>query len=98
MRRLAILAGLGLAVTTLAAAVAATAAPCDWAVSKVVVPDGYNRDFTDVKGTDTHGIYAGTSLRARTNTFDLIVSTGGQQRVVHELRHLQWMNMADENS
>lgn len=98
MRGLAIITAVGLAFTTSAAPVAATAAPCDWAVSKVVVPDGYNPGFTNVKGTDSHGNYAGTSLRPGTNTSDLIVWTGGQPRVVHELRHLQWLNMTDENS
>ncbi|MEV6711060.1 hypothetical protein AB0M48_03355 [Lentzea sp. NPDC051208] len=100
MRRRTFIAAIGLAGAVLAApgVAAADPAPCDWVVSKVAVPDGYDPAFTDVKGTDSRGNYAGTSLRPGQNTKDLIVWTGGQPQVVHELRHLQWLSMAGQNS
>jgi hypothetical protein len=51
-----------------------------------------------VYGTDSHGNYAGTSIRPGTNTSDLILWTGGTPRVVQEVNHLLWLYMADENS
>lgn len=100
MRRLALIAAVGLACTTLAVPATAVAdpAPCDWVVSKVPVPSGYSARFTDVKGTDSHGNYAGTSLRPGTNTNDVVLWTNGQPRVVGELAHLQWLNVFGENS
>lgn len=98
MRRLAIIAAMGWAFTTLAAPVAATAAPCDWAVSKVMTPDGYEPRSTYVRGTDSHGNYAGTASRPGANTNDLVIWTGGQPRVVQELGYLQWLQMTGENS
>lgn len=97
MRRLAIIAAMGLAFTTLAAP-AATAASCDWAVSKVTTPDGYDARSTYVRGTDSHGNYAGTASRPGANTADLVTWTGGQPRVVQELKYLQWLHMAGQNS
>ncbi|RDI26548.1 hypothetical protein [Lentzea flaviverrucosa] len=100
MRGRAFIAAIGLAGTVLAApgVAAADPAPCTWVVSKVAVPDGYEPTFTRVKGTDSHGGYAGTSLRMSANTDDLIIWTGGVPRVVHELRHLLWLSMAGQNS
>ena len=98
MRRLAIIAAMGLAFTALAAPVAATAASCDWAVSKVMTPDGYDARSTYVRGTDSHGNYAGTASRPGANTNDLVIWTGGQPRVVQELKYLQWLQMAGQNS
>ncbi|MGW6929422.1 hypothetical protein ACWGE0_05095 [Lentzea sp. NPDC054927] len=101
MRSLALIAVVGLACTTLAAAPAVAdvdPAPCTWVVSKVLTPDGYNPDFTQVQGTDSHGNYAGTSLRPGANTFDLVLWTNGQPRVVDGLQHLLHLQMADENS
>ncbi|GGN08994.1 hypothetical protein GCM10011609_55910 [Lentzea pudingi] len=98
MRRRAFIAAIGLAGTVLAAPGVATADTCEWVVSKVAVPDGYDPRSTKVEGTDSHGDYAGTSLRPGENTNDLIVWTGGKPRVVHELRHLRSLSMAGENS
>ncbi|WP_143091691.1 hypothetical protein [Lentzea albida] len=73
-------------------------ATCDWVVSKVPAPSGYEDARTEVKGTDSHGNYSGTSLRPGTNTNDVVLWTGGKPEVVQELAHLQWAQVADENS
>lgn len=100
MRKLALVAALGLACTTVSAPALAAddPAPCTWAVSKVPVPSGYDPQFTRVKGTDSHGNYAGTSQRSGTNTTDIVLWTGGQPRVVQELAHLEALWVAGENS
>ncbi|WP_191295948.1 hypothetical protein [Lentzea cavernae] len=67
-------------------------------MSKVPAPFGYEDRSTDVKGTDSHGNYAGTSLRPGANTNDVVLWTDGKPRVVPEFAHLQWLQVADENS
>jgi hypothetical protein len=98
MRGFAMAAAIGLVCTTFTAtsAVAETSS-CEWSVSKVPAPSGYEDARTEVKGTDSRGNYSGTSLRPGTNTNDVVLWTGGQPRVVPELAHLQWAQVADEN-
>lgn len=98
MRSLALIAAVGLACSALTTSAVADPAQCTWQVSKVVTPDGYDPGFTKVLGTDSHGNYAGTSLRPGANTNDLILWTGGKPQVVQEVQHLQWLQMTGENS
>ncbi|GAA3662344.1 hypothetical protein GCM10022267_55640 [Lentzea roselyniae] len=100
MRKLALVAALGLACTTVSVPAMAADDPsqCTWAVSKVPAPSGYDPAFTRVKGTDSHGNYAGTSRRPGTNTNDVVLWTNGQPHVVQELAHLGGLEVRGENS
>src|SRR5687767_12517205 len=100
MRKLALVAALGFACTTMTAPAMAAdnAAPCNWAVSKVPVPSGHDPQFTRVKGTDSHGNYAGTSYRPGTTTNDVVLWTDGQPQVVQEFAHLEALYVQGENS
>jgi hypothetical protein len=100
MRRSALVAAIGLACTAFTAPVAvADQAACEWVVSNVPVPSGYDARFTTVKGTDSNGNYSGNALRqgSTDNSYDAVVWTGGQPRALREVENLKDLQVSDEN-
>jgi len=100
MRGSALVAAIGLACTAFTAPVAvADQAACEWAVSNVPVPSGYDARFTTVKGTDSNGNYSGNALRqgSTDNSYDAVFWTGGQPRVLQEVENLKNLHVVDEN-
>ncbi|WP_394618079.1 hypothetical protein JNUCC0626_02945 [Lentzea sp. JNUCC 0626] len=98
MRTLALAAAISLACTTLMAPAAAAEAPCQWGVSKVEMPDGYDVKWTFVKGTLSGGEFAGTSRKPGSNKDELVLWTGGKPRVVQETAHLPLLDVKGENA
>ncbi|GLY46919.1 hypothetical protein [Lentzea sp. NBRC 102530] len=100
MRRRAFVAAMGLACSALVAPGVATAAeaPCQWVVSKIEVPDGYDARWTFVKGAVSGGEFAGTSRKPGSDKDELVLWTGGKPRVVQETAHLPLLDVKGENS
>ncbi|USX53064.1 hypothetical protein [Lentzea sp. HUAS12] len=89
---------MGCTTFTASAAVAAEQSACEWVVSDVPVPSGHDPKFTTVKGTDSFGNYSGNSRREGTGfTFDAVIWTGGQPRVLQAPGDLTDLQVIDEN-
>jgi len=99
-RRAAVLTAAALALGTVftAPATASAAEACTWTAHKVVPPDGYSAQFTSVRGTDSHGNYAGDVVDLHVNMGRVVLWTDGQPRIPDALASFVYPHVADENS
>lgn len=76
----------------------AEAKTCDWQVSKVIAPAGYEAAHAWITGTDSHGSYSGTVDSTVSDAAVPVLWTNGQPRIADELSDFTYPQVVDENS